>query len=581
MALRSSRYLSALALASTLAALPLASGAQSRPTLVAKAVTINLGMQGRVMWIDGSANIDRITTIEGVRDIVERCRKANISTLVVDVKPVSGQVLYDSKLAERMTEWKGKKYPAFDVLAAFLAEGKKAGMDVHASLNIFSEGHKYFDVGLAYRKPEWQSVTLTVERSLVAMDGSRLPVRAGTEPEETARNVVYDDEYVLRPTTTPGKQLAVALDEDRRVAGMIDPALLDDEPLLAPENGQLLVLDGEGMDWASSHLRAADTARFDAVGKRLPITKAPAEKVAAFVNPLHPEARQYEIELLKEVARNYDVDGIVFDRMRYAGLTNDFSDLTRRSFEQWMGKPVKNWPADILQFDPRPGAPFKRGPLFKPWLEFRARVIRGFVHEATNAVRAVKPNIQFSAYVGSWFTEYYGVGVNWGSEKFAVRTPWATADYNEAGYAEYLDWLSTGCYYGHPFRSDARNAGASEGASVEAAAELSTLVVSNAIPVYAGLYALNYQGRPQAFSEAIRAAVRNSQGVMLFDISHIYDYGWWPLLEQAFQSPAPVPHRNGALTAKLRAVEDAGRSPGAARAGATMLPAVPYQPGGG
>jgi uncharacterized lipoprotein YddW (UPF0748 family) len=335
------------------------------------------------------------------------------------------------------------------------------------------------------------------------------------------------------------------------------------------------------MDWATKHLRAGDQTRFEALGKRIPVTQAATEKVSAFVNPLHPEARRYEISLLKEVAQSYPVDAIVFDRMRYANLFNDYSDLSRRSFEQWLGKVVARWPEDVIQYDLRPGGPVKRGPYFKPWLEFRARVIREFVREATEAVRTVAPKVQFGAYVGSWFSEYYGVGVNWGSEKFPVRSGWASNDYNEAGYAECLDWLSTGCYYPIATREDARALRREEGGTVEAAAELSTIAVANSLPVYAGLYALNYQDKPDDFAKAITAAVRNSQGVMIFDLSYIYDYKWWPILEQAFQQPALPPHRSAALTAALRAAQDAVRSTQDARASAARLPAVPYQPGGG
>src|SRR5437588_9119568 len=147
--------------------------AQVRPPEIARALTIDLGLQGRVMWIDGTANIARITNIEGVRDIVARCKKANFTTLVIDVKPVIGQVLYNSKIAEHLHEWQGKTYPDFDVLAAFIDEGHKAGLEVEASLNIFSEGHKYAGRGLAYSRHEWQSDAYTVDRSLQA-GGSKL-----------------------------------------------------------------------------------------------------------------------------------------------------------------------------------------------------------------------------------------------------------------------------------------------------------------------------------------------------------------------------------------------------------------------
>jgi uncharacterized lipoprotein YddW (UPF0748 family) len=554
---------------------------QNRSPYFAKALATNLGLQGRVMWVDATANIDRITTREGVNDIVARCKKANFNMIVVDVKPVSGHVLYDSKMAERLREWRGKTYPAFDVLKAFIEEGHKAGLEIATSLNVFGEGHKYFNTGLAYKKPEWQSVTYVVDRSLIASSGARLPVRASNEPEDPTRTTIYIGDYVQEPTKTSGEQVAVALDEDKRVAGIIDPALLDNEPLVAPEEGHLLVVANGAMDWASQHLRAGDRTRFEAVGKRIRVTDAPSEKVAAFINPLNSAARQYELGLLKEVVQNYDVDAIVFDRMRYANVYNDFSDISRAAFEKWLGKPVRNWPDDVLSYDLKPGGPVRRGVHFKAWLEFRARVIREFVREATEIMRSTKPNVQFGAYVGSWFTEYYGVGVNWGSEKFPVQSGWASPTYNEAGYAEFLDWLSTGCYYAIPTREEARAKGREEGGTVEAAAELSVAAVANSTPVYAGLYALNYEGRPQDFARAIAAATKNSQGVMIFDLSYIYDYGWWPILDQAFQQPANAPHRNPLLSAQLRAAQDAARSPLDARGSAARLPAVPYQPGGG
>jgi len=561
--------------------LGLAARAQTRSPDFARALSANLGLQGRVMWVDATANLERLKTRAGVADIVARCKKASITTIVVDVKPISGQVLYNSKIAAHLTSWKGKEYPVFDTLAAFVEEGHRAGLEIAASCNVFTEGHKYFNVGLAYSKRDWQSITYIVERAFYAHDGARLPVRATEDSDDPSRTLVYKEDFVLEPAQAPGDKIAVALDEENNVAGIIDAALLENEPLSAPEDGRLIVFGGPTIDWATRHLRAGDRTRFGAVGRRVPVTEAASEKVAAFINPLHPEARRYELSLLQEIAQNYDVDAIVFDRMRYANLYNDYSDLSRAAFEKWLGRPVSRWPDDVIQFDPVPGEPLRRGPLFKPWLEFRARVIREFVREATDALRAVKPNLQFGTYVGSWFTEYYGVGVNWGSEKFPVTTAWASPDYNQAGYAEFLDWVSTGCYYSIPTRLEARAQRREEGGTVEAAAELSLIAVANSAPVYAGLYALNYQGQPETFARAIAVAAQKSQGVMLFDISYIYDYDWWNLLEQAFSQPAAPPHRYPDLAAQLRAVQDAARSLYDALAARIRLPAVPYQPGGG
>lgn len=555
--------------------------AQNRTPDFARTLTNSLNLQGRIMWVDATANIERLKTREGVNDIVAHCKKARFTTIVLDVKPVVGQVIYASKIAPHLTRWKDKTYPVYDTLAAMIEEAHKNGIEVGASFNVFGEGHKYFNTGLAYSKPKWQSVTYIVERFLTVPDGAKLPIRAPEDPEDPSRTLITGDNTLQEPTARAGEQLAVALDGERRVAGMIDTALLDTEPLAAPEDGHLMTLKGTATDWATQHLHIGEKTRFEANGKRVPVTEAPSEKVAAFVNPLNPEVRRYEIDLMKEVVQNYAVDSIVFDRMRYANVYNDFSDLTRTTFEKWLGKPVKRFPEDILQFNTVPGEPVKRGVLFKPWLEFRARVIRDFAREVTEALRAVRPTIQFGVYVGSWFTEYYGVGVNWGSEKFPVSTGWATPNYNEAGYAEFLDWVSTGCYYPIATREEARALRKSEGGTVEAAASLSETAVANAAPVYAGLYALNYQGNPDAFARAIAAAVRHSQGVMIFDLSYIYDYKWWNILEQSFAQPATPPHRIPDLTSQIRAIEDAIRSPQEYRASGTRLPAVPYQPGGG
>src|SRR5687767_12547632 len=61
------------------------------------------GLQGRVLWMDAHANLARLSTRAGVAQAFARCRQANINTVIVDVKPVSGHVLYASRVAPRLT----------------------------------------------------------------------------------------------------------------------------------------------------------------------------------------------------------------------------------------------------------------------------------------------------------------------------------------------------------------------------------------------------------------------------------------------------------------------------------------------
>lgn len=547
----------------------------------ARALYYYTGLQARVLWVDATANLDRITTRDGISDIVARAREAKLTTLVVDVKPVSGHVLYPSKVAPRLTEWRGRHYPDIDVLQAFLEEGRRAGLEVAASVNTFAEGHKFYNSGLAYAKPEWQSVVLTIRRTLRAPDGAELVIRATDDPDQQNVPTVQGSDSLVEPSQTPERALAVVLEHDGTVSGMIDPALLGDEPLTSPENGRLLLLENGARDWATSHLRAGDRSRFEAEGKLLPVSEAPSERIAAFVNPLHPAARAHELALIREIAEKYPVDAIVLDRMRYASIYADFSPITRAAFEKWLGQPMAHWPQDVLDVNPVPGDPVRRGPYFRQWLEFRARVISEFLREVRQTVKGVRPDVQVAAYVGSWFMSYYDVGVNWASERYPVIAPWATPTYSEAGYAEQLDWIMTGCYYPVATREQARALGRSEGATVETAAVVSTRVTANAVPVYAGLYAANYEGRPADFAVAMDTAVRRSAGVMLFDCSYLYDYDWWPIVSSAFQRPSFSPHACPGLLAQIRSTQDAAVAAEAVDGVVGSLPVVPYQPGGG
>lgn len=563
---------------------------------IARLVSSALGMQGRLLWIDGTANVfrrirtggttrtvDFTTTKEGVAEIVRRCKAIHINTLVVDVKPLSGQVLYRSRVAPRMTQWKGQKIPDFDVLAAFIEEAHRAGLKVDACINALSEGHKYYNAGLAFQHTDWQSVVYTVDRGMVAPDGSRLPVRVTLEPDDPARVPLLSDEESIQGSGTPsglvgleatgganggsaarsrpvGKQLNLVLDADRRVIGVLDSALLGDDPLVAPEGGYLIPATQEAdRAWIARHLKPGMAVRFDLKTNRSPIAQTPSEKVACFVNPLHPEVRQHELDVVRELVSGYDIDGLVLDRCRYSNLYNDFSDRSRDAFARWLGKPITRWPEDVLAFSQAPGAPPIRGPLFKPWLEFRAQVIRDFVAEIARCAREIKPDIVLGTYVGSWYPEYYFVGVNWASDRTALRYSWFTQNYPRTGYAEFFDWISTGCYYQTATREEARLQGRRDRATVEDAVELSNQAIANGAFVYPGLNVQDYAGRPEALLRALDIAGRKSHGWMLFDLSHIEEFQWWPYLERAVRKDASAPHRVPDLLSALRTAADSAQ----------------------
>lgn len=54
------------------------------------------------------------------------------------------------------------------------------------------------------------------------------------------------------------------------------------------------------------------------------------------VNPINEEFQTHILNVLKDLVKRYpDLDGLMLDRVRYDGITADFSDLSRQKFEAY------------------------------------------------------------------------------------------------------------------------------------------------------------------------------------------------------------------------------------------------------
>ncbi|KAA6435906.1 family 10 glycosylhydrolase [Rufibacter glacialis] len=406
------------------------------------------------MYFDATANFKRFSFQDSIKYYLAKSKDAGVTDVIVDVKPISGEVLYPSKIAPVMKEWGGfTKTEKFDLLSAFIEEAHKLGMTVHASTNIFVAGHNYFDRGPVYNDPakkDWQSLNYTAE---------------GMKPITTLKH-----------------------------------------------------------------------------------------KYSAMVNPALPEVQKYELSVLRELVSKYPkLDGVVLDRVRYDGIEADFSDASRKMFEQYIGKQVANFPADIYTYSKdrksEDGKPVRvPGPLFKLWIEWRAKVIHDFIYEARAELKKINPKLIFGDYTGAWYPTYYEVGVNWASKEYdpSQTYSWATPNYKNFGYAEALDLYTTGSYYFEVDKKEAANidvntvnrseAGQTRGTedwyTVEGSAEMAMKITKGKVPVYAGLYVEQYKGHPEQFVKALKMCRAKSDGAMVFDIVHVINEGWWAELKR-------------------------------------------------
>ena len=406
------------------------------------------------MWFDCEANYERLSSPDSIKLYLEKVKSLGFGNVVVDVKSIMGEVLYDSETAPYMSPFDGtERARTYDMMGYFLEYGHEMGLKVLASLNVFCGGHNFMDRGIIYTDhADWQSVCY--------------------------------------------------------------------------ENGRLVPISSIKTNYNG------------------------------MLNPSNPEVQAYQMAILKEFAAKYpSCDGIIFDRVRYDGMTADFSDLSRAQFEAWAGQAVENWPEDILSWYDAKGRLRKEwvpGKDFKKWVLWRAGVIHDFVEKAHAALKEVNPALQIGDYTGAWYPTYYQVGVNWASSLYdpsADFPEWADEAYRKTGYADLLDIYMTGLYYTYINKEEIDKATGIKGQSneaglkldltycysIEGGAELAKKITCGVVPVTGSIYVEQYIGEMERFAPAVEESLRSTGGVMVFDISHLFKHHLWEELENAMR----------------------------------------------
>lgn len=99
----------------------------------------------------------------------------------------------------------------------------------------------------------------------------------------------------------------------------------------------------------------------------------------------------FEIASILEMARHTELDGIHLDYMRYPGREGDYGPAARKAFEAQLGRPVANWPAEVL------------GPLQERYQQFRRQELHNAMRKISSAVKNEFPDLTLSVAVwGAW-----------------------------------------------------------------------------------------------------------------------------------------------------------------------------------
>ena len=525
------------------------------------------GLQARILWIDGTANIERINTADKITALMAQVKAAGFNTVVLDVKPIVGFTLYPSQFEPKLTTWKGRLLPAnFDPLAIMVQQAHAQGLLLVANFSTFSEGHRDFHLGIGYQHPEWQTVlyepNLLLASSIVGAAPYPLSDHANTLPRAPEQLSVYTSlDRVGKPL--PGT-LVDLMDANMRVVAQIDGAALTTISASVPPGGSALVGAGPAANFLRQSAPLGAQMTLQSGPQFVPISQRPEQQVPLMVNPNNPDVQSRLLGIITEVVKGYPVDGVIFDdRLRYAGINADFSPLTQAQFERYIGHPVK-WPDDVFRYNiafPSLTRSVAPGQDYDTWLQFRALTLRNWLASAVSAVKAIRPTVSVSTYVGSWYPDYPPLGPNWAAPDFTAGLRFLTPTYQQTGYAGLLDWITTGCYYPAGTVADAVAAGQSSGSSVEAAGQFSNRAVNDQTWIYAGISLDQFNHHPELLARALQGAAASTQGVMVFDLSHNIDQ-FWPTFTAAFSTPAAPPHTAPGLLDTIRQQHAAQKAAG-------------------
>ena len=128
-------------------------------------------------------------------------------------------------------------------------------------------------------------------------------------------------------------------------------------------------------------------ANADRQGRAIPVGQD-----KPFLDPAHPEVRQYLLRLYEEIVTQYDVDGLHLDYIRYpfqnaaSGRSYGYGAASRQRFRQLTG------------IDPLTLSPNDRE-LWQQWTDFRIEQVNSFVAETADQIRQLRPDMVLSAAV--------------------------------------------------------------------------------------------------------------------------------------------------------------------------------------
>lgn len=245
---------------------------------------------------------------------------------------------------------------------------------------------------------------------------------------------------------------------------------------------------------------------------------------AAMLDPSLPEVQSFVISIINEIATKYPkLKGICLDYCRWYGANYGFSDATIKEFEAYSGKSVTN-KNDIIT------STGGMGPLYAKWIEFRSMTITNLITNIRTNVKNINPKLDLQLWASADWASRYSCGQNWASKSY---TPTASAiytnDYSKTGFADQLDVFVLGAYSEYVWKKEYPNSVW----TVENFVTTYKNFIKGDCKVYGSITASSYNAT--AMSDAVYLSMKNTDGLMVFDLSHVVNNGLWTAIKEGIK----------------------------------------------
>lgn len=254
--------------------------------------------------------------------------------------------------------------------------------------------------------------------------------------------------------------------------------------------------------------------------KLVPIYEDREIQAVTMLDPMYPEVQDLLVSAVSEIVTKYPkLKGICLDYLRYANNEGGWfgmSDDNMRGYAEYWGESAPEHTEIVTETG-------GIGPKFAKWIEFRSMTVTNLLKRIRETAKAINPDCEIQLWAGADWVNRYSVGQNWASKRYKPTGAPYTDTYNETGFADLLDVFVTGAYANAVWKSE--NPGSIW--NVEYFVNTWNDYIMDDCKCYGSIAAYAYGNNFKAQSDATYLCLKNTDGYMNFELSHVNNFNLW------------------------------------------------------